>query len=340
MSCCTAPMTHPHNPIGEPQPVSTNPDNTDGELLTAVTGVTGGTIVDSSPEPAQILTSLVDSRIRYAVAVTEQHGLQVNELDDTHLAPHPRRPAGVRTVADIDSLLAELDRRPLDPAASTVWGDQHAGTVTVIYNDHAALPGPAGWRDDRLVLALKADRDWSAWHAISGKWFGQSEFGDVIEDLLHTITDPDQADLLEIIDTIRASSSASFESPVDVGPLAIAGWAPRGRVRAPLPRAAGISINRHDGSQTLGYTEEVKASAGRSSGRLEVPQTLTLALRPWEGHVETYDVPAYFRLRVQGGALALAVKLKPTEQIVRAAWLDVTSKVVAATGVPVLAHRG
>lgn len=292
--------------------MSTNPDNTDGELLTAVSGVTGGTIVDSSPEPAQILTSLVDPRRRYAVAVTEQHGIQFNELDDTHLAPHPRRPDVTRAVSDIDSLLAELERRPLDPAASTVWGDRHAGEVTVIYNDHAALPGPAGWRDDRLVLSLKADRDWAAWHAISGKWFSQEDFGNTIEDLLHTITDPDQADLLEIIETIRASSSASFES----------------------------RINRHDGSQVLGYTEEVKASAGRTSGRLEVPQTLTLALRPWEGHVEVYDVPAYFRLRVQGGSLALAVKLKPTEQIVRAAWLDVTTKVVAATGVPVLAHRG
>lgn len=291
--------------------MSTNPDNTDGELLTAVTGVTGGTIVDSSPEPAQILTSLVDPRRRYAVAVTEQHGIQFNELDDTHLAPNPLRADDTRTVSETLSFLDELDRRPLTAGVSTLWGDHTKGRIVAVYNDHSAEV--AGWRDDRLVLQLVADRDWAAWHAISGKWYSQAEFGDVVEDLLHTVVAPDQADLLEIIDTVRATTSAEFASKID----------------------------RHDGSQSIAYSEDVKAAAGRASrsSQLEVPKTVTLRLRPWDGHVDTLDVEAYFRLRVNGGQLALAIKLRPTDQIVREAWASVVRSVTETTGIPVLAHR-
>jgi hypothetical protein len=77
--------------------------------------------------------------------------------------------------------------------------------------------------------------------------------------------------------------------------------------------------------------------AGRT-GQLEVPQTVQLELRPWEGHPQTYRVDAWFRLSVSEGSLRLAIKLKPTRQIVREAWADLTAGVIAATGKPVYAQ--
>lgn len=113
---------------------------------------------------------------------------------------------------------------------------------------------------------------------------------------------------LEVIDSVRASSKGSFES----------------------------SIERANGGQKISYKEEVNASAGRSRD-LEVPQLITLQLRPWEGHDVLYTIDAYFRLRVQQGTLALGIKLKPTQQIIREAWAGITAKVSAAVDKPVYA---
>lgn len=263
-----------------------------------------------SPAPAKVVDSEISPHRRYFTGVTEQHGLQVEEIDEESLAPTPPRAKGTRTVSEVTSLLDELTRRPLTPGVSTLWGDYEKGAVTAVYNDHSSdVPG---WRDDRLVLQLALDPDWVAWHKVSGVWMGQEKLGDVLEELLHTVIAPDQADLLEVVDSIKASTKGSFESRID----------------------------RQDGSQSLTYTHEVTASAGRASSRkLEVPKQILLRLRPWEGHLSTYDITAMFKLSVSGGDLSLSVKLQPTQQILRTAWANLVSPIVEQTGIPVLAHR-
>lgn len=246
---------------------------------------------------------------RYVAAIGGENGLELETIDEEDLQPFPRRASGDRTVSEVDSFLAELDRRPLN-GNGTLWGTADCGKLTAIYNDHdAESPHIGGWRDDRLVLQLRKDADWTAWHNLSGKAFRQQEFGDQVEELLHTVVDPDQADLLEIIDSIRASSTGEFES----------------------------SIERANGAQKAVYKTEVQARAGRT-GQLEVPQQITLRLRPWEGHDVVYDIDAHFRLRIDNSHLLLTIKLKPTRQIIRQAWEDVTSKVTAAVNKPVYAQ--
>lgn len=262
-----------------------------------------------TPAPAQVVASEIAPHRRYFTGVTEQHGLQVEEIDEESIAPIPYRAKGTRTVSEMTSLLDELTRRPLTPGISTLWGDYEKGVVTAVYNDHSSTV--PGWRDDRLVLQLAMDPDWVAWHKVSGEWFGQEKLGDILEELLHTVIAPDQAELLEVVDSIKASTKGSFESRID----------------------------RQDGAQALTYTHEVTATAGRSSKRLEIPGQILLRLRPWEGHVDTYDITAMFKLRVSGGDLSLGVKLQPTQQILRTAWADMLKPVVAQTAIPVLAHR-
>lgn len=273
-------------------------------------------VAANTPHPADIVDSDLPHR-KYAIAVTEENGLQVEvlETDPQSIAEHPYRVTGERTVTDLDSFLAELARRPLG-LSGTLWGNAQRGVLTAIYNDHYyghtddGVPAIdiAGWRDDKLNLTLTKDEDWSAWHALSDHYYGQQEFGDRIEALLHTVISPDQADLLEVIDSIRASTSGEFES----------------------------GIERANGGQKLTYKQEHTVRAGRA-GQLEVPQTITLELRPWEGHPDVYPVEAYFRVRIREGNLALAVKLKPTRQIVRAAWATLTNTVTEATSKPVYA---
>ncbi|MCV7175088.1 YfdQ family protein [Mycolicibacterium sphagni] len=248
--------------------------------------------------------------VKVAVGVSTSEGLQVQVLDnrEVHYAAPGRAGTG-RKVVEVDSFLAELHRRGLTDRG-TLWGNESKGTLTAVYNDHPTDETLYGHRDDRLTLTLQPDPDWSRWHANSGKYYNQHDMGELIEELLHTITSPDQAELLEVIDSIRGSSKAEFNS----------------------------QIERSNGASQLTYNTEVATTAGRGrTGRLEVPQIITLQLRPWVGHPETYEVQAWFRVRVNEGNLALAVKLKPTAQIIRQAWGVVTQTVANVVEKPVLA---
>ncbi|KLI04539.1 MULTISPECIES: DUF2303 family protein [Mycolicibacterium] len=248
--------------------------------------------------------------VRHVVGINEDRELQHVVIDEGDLQAIPRRAKGTRTVADVESFIAELARRPLTNIG-TMWGNAHRGELSAIYNDHDTIESKlGGWRDDVLRLVLQQDPDWVAWHKISGKYYPQVEFGDVVEELRHTIQSPDQADLLEIIDSIRASTKGEFES----------------------------SITRANGAQTLAYKKEVTSRAGAVGRELEVPEHIILSLRPWEGHPKLYEVPAYFRLIVSEGDLRLAIKLFPTREIVRQAWADLTAQIVEAVGKPVYAQ--
>lgn len=268
-------------------------------------------VLSVSAPASRLAYEVIDSAtpsLRHVVAVDVEHGLQIEHIDEEDLQPFPRRPRGKRVVSEVDSFLAELDRRNLTNQG-TLWGNAESGRLTAVYNDHDPAPHVGGWRDDELHLQLKADADWAAWHGMSGNYYSQVVFGDKVEELLHTVTSPDQADLLEIIDSVRASSKGEFES----------------------------AIERANGGQKITYNTEVTAGAGRGR-QLEVPQTISLQLRPWDGHAVLYTVDAYFRLKVEQGHLSLAVKLKPTRQIIRQAWGEIASKVVAAVNKPVYAQ--
>ena len=246
--------------------------------------------------------------LRHVVAVTADQGLEIQTLDEEDQQPFPRRSKGERKVSELDSFISELARRPLDERG-TLWGTAAAGRLAAVYNDHDVTPMVGGWRDDILTLQLKPDPDWTAWHEMSGKLYRQAEFGDRVEELLHTVISPDQAELLEIIDTVRASTKGEFEN----------------------------TISRADGAQKVTYHTEVSTTAGKATRQLEVPQTISLRLRPWDGHPTFYDIDAYFRLKIEGNGLALAVKLKPTRTIIREAWAEITQAVAAATTKPVYA---
>lgn len=241
--------------------------------------------------------------LQMAVATTAEGGLQVAPVDSSSAAAAgPVRVSDQRYVTEVGSFLAELLRRPLNGADSQLWGSMDDGQIVAVYDEHSAT-GAANWRSDRLMLDLRADEDWTAWHRLSGTWMNQEQFGDAIEELLHTVKSPDQADLMEVIMSVRASTKGEFES----------------------------SISRSNGSLKSVYSENVTTKAGRR-GELEVPELLTLSLTPWEGHLDRYDVGAYLRLRVAGGDLALSVKLKPTRQILRRAWDALTAHVVEELG--------
>lgn len=248
----------------------------------------------------------------FLVTANTESGMDCQVVDVRAEAPNafPPRTAAMRIVTDTASLLAEVERRPLLGGQSTVWSNRTAGTVTVVYDD---LPQDADDRytdrGDRLMLQFVPDPDWATLRKTAdGAFHGQDEFGDLIESAGHLITSHPAADLMEMIDSIRASSKGSFES----------------------------RIRRDTGAQHLTYSEEVSVKAGSSSRALEVPREITLTARPFEDYPQV-SVTCWLRLRISGGQLYLGLFPQPYDHLIRAAWTQITRELSEQLGVPVYA---
>lgn len=250
----------------------------------------------------------------YLITANGQQGLETRIIDAREQAPNafPPRKSAPRVVTDTASFLAEIDRRPLIEGRSTVWGSRQYGTVTAIYDElYTDATAEYTRRADAVVLQFVPDPDWATLlTAADGEYHGQEEFGDLVEQAGHLIVSHPAAELIEIIDSIRASSKGSFES----------------------------TIKRATGSQTLSYSEEVNTTAGSVTRPLEVPREITLSARPFEDYPRV-DVTCWLRLRITQGRLYLALIPKPYSHLVRDAWTQVTSDLAEQLGVPVYASN-
>lgn len=248
----------------------------------------------------------------YLVAANGENGLHIEVVDVRGKVPaaFPPRAPERRTVTDTASFLAEVTRRPLLQGLSTVWGNRDKGQVSVIYNE-LGTDATADYtrRNDVLALQFVADPDWATlFNAADGKFHSQLDFGDLIEQAGHLITSHQAADVMEIIDSIRASSKGSFES----------------------------GIKRATSSVNLTYSEEVSAKAGTATRQLEIPREITLSARPFEDY-PVIEVRCWLRLNISQGQLGLGLFPQPYQHLVRDAWTHVTGELSEALGVPVYA---
>ena len=254
----------------------------------------------------------------YLATANGENGLETQVVDVRGEVPaaYPPRSIHDRVVTDTASFRAEIARRPLIERVSTVWGNRQKGEITAVYDE---LPGAAisdyTRRGDRLILRFVPDPDWATLgRTADGAFHGQEEFGDLIESAGHLITSHPAAELIEIVDDIRASSKGSFES---------------------RPR-------RDTGSMHITYSEEVTVRSGAQSKtgtapkELEVPREITLSARPFEDY-PLVEVKCWLRLRVNQGQLGLGLFPQPYQHLVRDAWTHVTTELAEKLGVPVYA---
>lgn len=273
----------------------------------------GGTLYHADTERmARMTHTIVDTDVPglvYAVA-SGTEGLQVEALDyraelEQYTGVRPAYVSGLRQVRTVRSFLDELHRRPLDPVYSTLTAVERELYVVAVYDDHAADMvtnqhgnRAAGRGADRLQLKLHYSPEWLDWLKLDGAPMGQESFGDAIEERLHTVREPAQAELLEVIDNLRVTSSGHAES----------------------------KINRANGSMVIELHDDQQVSAGR----LTVPETITFAVPVYDGASTYYQFQAWLRVRVDRGQVRLHVKLKPYRQILLAAWRDVLADISAA----------
>jgi uncharacterized protein YfdQ (DUF2303 family) len=223
------------------------------------------------------------------------------------LRPAPRRVRSDVTVTDTASWLAYYAKHKT--AGSEVFGDVATSTVTAVLNAPESPTAPA-WGDHRLSLKLEHSPAWEAWTKRNGALLTQTAFAEHIEDRTPDLVDPDAATMLEVAQSIRATTGVKFES----------------------------GVRLHDGQRRFTYAETVESKAGQR-GELSVPTMLSLRLQVWRGVPIAVDVTARFRFRIDADGLRLAFVLDRLEDVLDAAWTNLLGDLTKGIDVPVLAGR-
>lgn len=263
------------------------------------------------PQPITVVHTDIDG-LMYVASAVPGEGLQTKEIDYRPALIErygPDYAEGTRTVTAVESFLDELERRPPKPDETTFVADRNARKILATYDDH---PGGrsyeegdtgvdhyrrGGRRQDRLLLILDYDDDWKAWGRIDRQEYTQEQFGDLMEELAHTITEPDQAVLAEAIDNIRITASAKFES----------------------------TIRRQDGTQVRHFSDNADTTGG--AGELELPDTIKIRTRVYDGHPLEVSYEAWLRTRVVDKQIRFRIVLKPRAVIERVAWMRVCEEI-------------
>lgn len=264
--------------------------------ITQLTPSNAQAIIDITKDATKVQT--IDG-VDDVVVVTDRAGARVVDLSEYRDSPRRfRRSVGV---FDAESFLDYVKRNGNDDQLE-VWADEERRTVQAVLN------GPddfAGWCDHTATLTLRTTPAWKAWTEGSGKLLGQTVFAEHIEDNLPDIVKPTGAEMLELAQTFQSTSKVDFQSHRFLD----------------------------NGQRALEYTEATEAKAGRR-GQIAIPAVFELGLRPFLGG-DPYRVVARLRWRIADGDLRIGYKLDRPEEVLRAAFGDVVSKIDEAVAVRV-----
>jgi uncharacterized protein YfdQ (DUF2303 family) len=213
--------------------------------------------------------SLVVARVR------DDEKLEVHDLE--RYLDVPNRARGHVVVHDPGDFV-EVVNRQSNLEYTTVWANVDAGTVTAVINDHAGW-GRAGWRDNTVQLTLQPDEDWAKWMQFNERLLPQADFASFVEDVSHTIIEPDNATMLEVASTMFATQKVEFSQ----------------------------STRLQTGDVALKFEETTAAKAG-AKGQMEVPERIVVRLSPWRG-VMPADIDGRLRFQIRSGQLAIGYKL-------------------------------
>lgn len=232
------------------------------------------TLIRHARETAALTPTMVTDQL---VSMLTPSGWSRREIDLSALAEHPLRAKSVDKVLQTDSFV-ELVRR-WHTGETVIYVQPNEFSAVAVFDDHGAVggSGAAGWREHRLQLSWRRSPGWNRWAMAHRKMLSQDDFAELVEDGLTEIARPAGADLLELAQSIKVTSSAAFQSDRRLA----------------------------NGQVQLNYVEELDGRAGRD-GQMTIPASITLLLAPIDGS-QPIEVVARFRYRLQGGKLTLGV---------------------------------
>lgn len=237
----------------------------------------------------------------YLVATANGHIETVDLTGPDHTGRLARK-KGATVVRDATSFLTYYAKHHDD--GTEVYADVEALTITAVLDAHTT--DTARFGQHRVTLVLRRTKAWQEWLKQDGRFITQDEFANFLEDQLPYLDTPDAATMLEIAQSIKATTKAEFQS----------------------------SSRLQSGERKFAYVEDTKASAG-AKGDLVIPETFVIAVPPFEG-ADAYRMTARFKYRIDRGQLALGFKLEQPEERAKAAFADVLQAITEGVTTPVL----
>lgn len=252
---------------------------------------------------------VLDSSMPDLVVRVVPNSYRVDTFDLTKYRPAPLRRVGHPVFHEPASFGAYVAAQKVVGTMlyADVTGGRGGAQMTAVLDGHepTEVGGTAGWSEHRASLVLRETNPWTRWMKYSGVEQTPEDFAEFLEDNALDVRDPDAATLIEVARNIEVHKDVSFQS-----------------VTRPT-----------SGGRRLHYDETVTARVGES-GAIDVPETLTLALAPWEG-VDPFAVTAQFKFRLRAGRLHLSYTLVRPEAVLETAFfgMPATDTTEAVPGV-------
>jgi uncharacterized protein YfdQ (DUF2303 family) len=226
-------------------------------------------------------------------------GWTTQNFDGEHLLSQPRRTVGTVEAFTADGFKAAVSQRRENTAPVPVYLDEESFSLIAVLNDDLGMA--AGWRDNRVSLALRRTKEWREWQDVSGKWLDQDTLAEFIEQHQLDIVTPEPAVMLELAQHFHATTTSRFQ---------------QGQRLA-------------NGQRTFQYAEDTAATAGKG-GTLEIPEEFEIAVKPFVGGTTRYKLRVLFHYRVREAKLSLSVALVRPEDTLRKAFLDTCTEILEA----------
>lgn len=206
---------------------------------------------------------------------------------------HPARKTGTVQVDTVDALVAYHAKHA--EAEAEIWiGDRK---IVDVLNAHSTAG--AHWQDHRAILTLHHSPEWTRWTEISGKLLPQDRFAEFLEGAAVDVTQPDMAEVLEVAQSLEATTKVDFES----------------------------AYRTTDGRRAFKYKETTTAKAGQR-GELEIKERWILTLRVFDGQ-SPQPVVARFRYRITPDGLLLGIVIDRIPELLEQARLVVAADIEA-----------
>lgn len=229
-------------------------------------------------------------------------GVHKVDLTGEEYKDQPTRKRGVTIVRDSAAFLTYYGKH--HDADTEVYSDVEGLSVMAVLD--ANTPTSARWGGHRLVLSLRTTKAWREWTGSSGKLMTQDAFAEFLESHLPDLVDPDAATMLEIAQSIQASTKGQFQS----------------------------ASRLQSGARKLIFTEETTAKAGQR-GELEIPEVFKIGVVPFEGAVR-YSVNARLKYRINHGDLTIGFLLEQPEDRLASAFEEVVALIAEGIDTPIL----
>lgn len=250
-------------------------------------------IIDLAPEPIEIKD--VDGR-----KILVRKDGQVNDVEQYLPNPYRKKAEAVFISADSFCTYVNDHKTP----ATHLFGSVSLGEFTAAIDYHErGDTGKASWNTHSALLNLPRSPDWDKWAAHCGPGMSQTSLAEFLEEMDHTIIEPQAAAIIEIVEKLKLTSDRRFSS----------------------------SVNRVTGAMAFEYAEDTN----QTKGVMKLPEKILVHVAPWR-FAEYVDLVVFLRYRLSEGKLSFFMKMDRPDRVTDEAFDSVVKKIEEKIGLPVL----